>query len=438
MQVSVEQTSELSRTMTISIPEEIIQEKVSVHLKSLKNNVRIDGFRPGKIPQSLINKRYGTQARAEVKNNVIQTSYHEALKQENLKPVNMPHIEPIGQEQDKGLNYTAEFEVYPQISLAELANIEVKRPISKIEATDFEAMLQQLRQHKTQWHAVERATQNHDQLTLNFSGICDGENFTELKDFKIQIGSKQMPPGFEDQLLALKVGSNKQFELSFPENYTGNPSLSGKLASFDVEVLKIEEPCLPEINQDFIKDYGIESGDREAFYADIKLNMENELNSALTAEIKRSVFDALYTHIKITLPKALVGQEVIALRSAYLNDAKLQNRVLEDLNLKPDLFEDQARRKISLGLILDEIIQKNNLTLDNQKLQDTINNLTQHYDLSDEAMKSFYEDQTQLNKIKQLVLENQTVDWLMKEMMVIDEPRSFKELITHHHRHQGI
>ncbi len=433
MQVSVEQTSELSRKMTVSIPEEIIQEKVDDRLKSLKSEIKIDGFRPGKTPQSLINKRYGAKVRGEIAGDVIQSSYYEALKQEDLVPVDMPHIHPI--EQEKGLAYTAEFEVYPTISLENLANIEAKRPVSTIEPADFDEMIEKLRSHKTEWITVERPSQDKDRLTINFSGICDGENFTEgkVENFNVEIGSQQMLPGFEDQLLALEVGNNKSFEITFPESYPAKPELANKLATFEIEVTKIEAPQLPEIDEEFIQAYGIESGDIEAFYTDVKTNMENELKKALAAGLKQSVLNALYENIEFTMPKALIDREVDAIIKPYEEKAKRENQALD---LPHDIFETEAKRRVGLGLILSEIIQENEITVDNKKLRKAIETLALSYDSPDEVLQWYYEDEARLNEVKQAVLEEQTVEWLTGQMIITDEPQSFSDSMTSYHQQQ--
>jgi len=433
MQVSVEQTSELSRKMTVSIPEEIIQEKVDDRLKSLKSEIKIDGFRPGKTPQSLINKRYGAKVRGEIAGDVIQSSYYEALKQEDLVPVDMPHIHPI--EQEKGLAYTAEFEVYPTISLENLANIEAKRPVSTIEPADFDEMIEKLRSHKTEWITVERPSQDKDRLTINFSGICDGENFTEgkVENFNVEIGSQQMLPGFEEQLLALEVSNNKSFEITFPESYPAKPELANKLATFEIEVTKIEAPQLPEIDEEFIQAYGIENGDIEAFYTDVKANMENELKKALAAGLKQSVLNALYENIEFTMPKALIDREVDVIIKPYEEKAKRENQALD---LPRDIFETEAKRRVALGLILSEIIQRNKITVDNDKLRNTIKELALSYDSPDEVLQWYYQDENRLNDVKQAVLEEQTVEWLTGQMIITDELQSFSDSMTSYHQQQ--
>ena len=434
MQVSVEQTSELSRKMTVSIPEDVIKEKVDARLKSLKNKVRIDGFRPGKIPQSVINKRYSAQVRGEIAGDVIQSSYYEALKEQDLIPAGLPRIEPV--EQEEGLAYTAEFEVYPEISLEGLTEIEAKRPVSTIEESDFEDMVEKLRGHKAQWQAVERESQEKDRVTINFSGESEGENFTDgnVENFQVEIGSKKMIPGFEDELIGLQVGNNKSFEVTFPEDYAANTKLAGKPAKFDIEVTKIEEAQLPEINEDFIEDYGIETGEIEDFYADVRANMENELKQALQGQLKKSVLDALYDNLKVTLPNSLVDQEINSMMRPYAESAKKRNMKLEDLDLPRDLFEEQAKRRVGLGLILGEIIQKDNITVDSQALRAKVEEMARSYESPDDVLRWYYDDEERLDEVRQLLLEDKTVEWITDNINMTDESYTFNDLIAKHHQ----
>lgn len=437
MQVSVEQTSELSRKMTVSIPEDVIKEKVDARLKSLARDIKIDGFRPGKVPQSLIKKRYSKQVRGEISGDLIQSSYYEALQEQDLNPAGMPHIHPV-EDETEGLSYIAEFEVYPEISLAGIADIEAKRPTSEVNDDDFSDMVEKLREHKKEWQAVERASQDKDQVTITFSGVCEDENFTDgkVEDFKVEIGSKQMIPGFEDELIGLEVGSNKTFEVSFPEEYTGNTKLAGKPATFEIEVTAIEEPQLPEIDADFIEEYGIESGEIEDFYADVRANMESELSTALREELKKSVLDAVYENIKVTLPKALIDREVDTMIQPYAESAKKQNMKLEDLNLPRDIFEEQAKRRVGLGLILGEIIEQNNITVDSDKLRSTLEDLAKSYESPDEVMQWYQQDETRLNEVRQMILENQTVEWISSQIKMTDDPQKFSDIVAKHHQQQ--
>ena len=428
MQVSVEQTSELSRKMTVSIPEEVISQKVEAQLKSIAREAKVAGFRPGKVPQNVIKAKYAAKARSEVTGSIIQSSYYDALKQQDLNPAGMPHIHPI--ESDEGFAYTAEFEVYPQISLAGIEQVEATRPVAVVEEADFQNMVAKLREQKKSWSEVERASQAQDQITLNFSGVCEGENFTDgkVENYPVEIGSNKMIPGFEEHLVGLAAGASKSFEVSFPADY-GNEKLAGKAATFDVEVIKVEEPSLPEITEAFVKEYGIESGDITTFYDDVRNNMERELERALRAEFKTAVLDALYAHINPTVPNVLVDQEILTMMQPYAEQAKKYQLKLEDLNLPRDMFETQAKRRVALGLILGDIIEQQQIKINEDKVHSTIEELAQSYENPKEVVEWYYADKKRLNDVRQMVLEDQTVEWIVSQIKVVDQNTAFSDIM---------
>jgi trigger factor len=428
MQVSVEKTSELSRKMTVSVPEEVVQEKMAARLKSLAREVKIDGFRPGKVPQHVIKKMYGERVRGEIAGDLVEATYFEALKTQDLKPAGYPHIQ--SSDEIEGFKYTAEFEVYPEISLEGVEQIEVLRPIASVQDADVDGMIEKLRTQKKSWVVVERASQEHDRVTISFSGVSEGENFTEgkVESYSVEIGAKQMIPGFEENLLGLEVGANKSFEVSFPEEY-GNQKLAGKVAEFEVEVISVEESVLPEVDNAFIKEYGIE-GSMDAFRDDIRVNLESELEQALRGKLKNSVMNGLHEKIQISVPNTLVDQEVESMMKPYLETAKRQKMKLEDLKLPRDMFEEQARRRVALGLILGEMIRKNDIKLDDSKVRSTIEDMAKSYERPGDVVEWYYSDESRLNDVRQMVLENQTIDWLVARAKVTDETISFSDAMS--------
>jgi len=323
MQVSVEKTSELSRKMTVSVPETTVQEKMAERLKTLAREVKIDGFRPGKVPQHVVSKMYGGKVRDEITGDLIQSTYFEALQSQSLRPAGYPHIEHT--DDAAGFVYTAVFEVYPEIVIEGLEQLEVTRPIAEVGDVDVDNIIEKLRDQKKEWTVVERAAQEHDQVTVDFSGICEDTNFTngKVENFTVEIGAKKMIPGFEEQLLGLEAGANKTFEITFPEEY-GNAELAGKVAQFEIDVIKVEEAALPEINADFIQAYGVEDGTEDAFRADVKENLGRELKQVLRGKLKNAVMDALYEKIQIAVPNALIDEEVERLMQPYIESAKRQ------------------------------------------------------------------------------------------------------------------
>ncbi|MGZ4996309.1 MAG: trigger factor [Methylobacter sp.] len=429
MQVSVEKTSELSRKMTVSVPEEVVQEKMAARLKSLARSVKIDGFRPGKVPQHVVEKMYGDRVRGEIAGDLIQSTYFEALQDQNLRPAGHPHIHPA--DETEGFKYTAEFEVYPEISLEGVEQIEVSRPIATVQDADIDSMIEKLRAQKKTWNVVERESKEHDRVTISFSGTSEGENFTDgkVENYQVEIGAKQMIPGFEENLIGLKAGDNKTFEVSFPEEY-GNEKLAGKTAVFEVEVVTVEEPVLPEIDEAFIKAYGVEDGSVNSFRADIKNNMERELEQALRGKLKNAVMDALYEKIQITVPNTLVDQEIENMMKPYIETAKRQKMKLEDLKLPRDAFEEQAKRRVALGLILGEIIHKNEIKIDSNKVRSTIEDMAKSYERPEDVVNWYYADESRLNDVQQMVLEDQTIEWLVARAKVSDETVNFNDVMS--------
>jgi len=428
MQVSVEKTSELSRKMTVSVPEEVVQEKMAARLKSLAREVKIDGFRPGKAPQHVIKKMYGDRVRGEIAGDLVETTYFEALKEQDLRPAGYPHIQ--SSDESDGFKYTAEFEVYPEISLEGIDQIEVVRPVATVQDVDVDGMIEKLRAQKKSWATVERASQEPDRVTISFSGVSEGENFTDgkVENYSVEIGAKQMIPGFEENLVGLSVGEKKTFEVSFPEEY-GNEKLAGKVAEFEVEVISVEEPVLPEIDDAFIKAYGID-GSVDAFREDIKSNLENELEQALRNKLKNAVMNALAEKIQISVPNTLVDQEVESMMKPYIETAKRQKMKLEDLKLPRDAFEEQAKRRVALGLILSEIIHENGIKVDDNKVRSTIEDMAKSYERPKDVVEWYYSDETRLNDVRQMVLENQTIDWLVAQAKVTDETISFSDAMN--------
>ena len=433
MQVSVEKTSELSRTMTVCIPEAVVQKKMADRLKSLAREIKIDGFRPGKVPQEVVKKMYGERVRGEIAGDLIKDTYYDALEGQDLKPAGHPHIQPL--DEIDGFKYTAVFEVYPEISLKGIDELEIVRPLSSVSDTDVDGMIEKLRVQKQTWRVVDRPAQNSDNVTISFSGTSEGENFTDgkLEDFKVICGQKKMISGFEDNLLGLAAGAHKTFILNFPEDY-GNEKLAGKAAEFEVDVVEVEEPVLAEIDEAFIKAYGIEDGLIKSFRADVKNNMQRELDQALRSKLKSSVMDALYGKVKLTVPNTLVDVEIESLMKPYIETAKRQKMKLEDLKLPRDSFEDQAKRRVALGLILGEVIQKESIKLDNDKVRSTIEDMAKSYERPEDVVAWYYSDESRLNEVQQMVLEDQVVEWLVGQAKVSDETVNFNDVMDKQQR----
>jgi trigger factor len=428
MQVSVEKTSELTRKMTVSVPDAVVQEKMESRFKKLAKEVKVSGFRPGKVPVSTVKKLYGDRVKSEVSGDLIQSTYFEALQQQDLAPAGYPNIVPT--EKDEGFEYVAEFEVYPQITLDAVDGIAISRPTAVVTDADVDNMIEKLRQQKKTWVEVERASKEGDKATIHFSGTSEGENFTDgkVENYAVEIGGKQMIPGFEDELKNLSVGESKTFTVTFPEKYNSE-KLAGKAAEFEVELVKLEEPVLPALDAEFIKAYGVEEGTAEDFRADVRINMERELAQGLKNRLKTTVLDALFESVNVTLPNALIDQEIQTLLKPYEDRASKAKLKLEDLNLPRDMFESQARRRVALGLILGEIIKQHDMKVDADRVRAVIDDMAKSYEKPEDVVNWYYADQSRLNDVNQMVLEDQAVDWVIERAKVTDVSLGFEEVM---------
>lgn len=440
MQVSVEKTSEFSIKMTVSVPASVVQQKMAARLQSVASKAKIDGFRPGKVPANIVKKMYGAQILSEVNEELLNTSYQEALKEQALSPINYPTIDFL--EGAEGFCYTADFEVYPEISLDGLEQLEISRPVASVEESDVDAMIEKLRMMRQTWQLAERPAQQSDRVTISFSATNDDGSFSTGRvdkddngnDFSVVIGAKQMIPGFEDNLIDLKAGDNKTFSLTFPKNY-GNAELAGKPAQFEVDVIKVEEPSpLPEIDEEFVKSYGLEDSTLESFRDDVKQTMARELEQALEAQYKQAVLASVYNTLQIPVPTALINQEIDSLAKPYLESAKKQKLKMEEFKLPRDIFEETAKTRVALSLILRKIIETQNIELDDSKVRTVVERMAQSFERPDEVVDYYYADEKRLNDIKQMVIEDQTVEWLASRAKITDQTMSFSEVMDKQQR----
>jgi len=428
MQVSVEKTSELNRKMTVSVSEDVFQEKLETRFRKLAKEVRVDGFRPGKVPTSMVKKLYAERVKQEVAGDLIQSTYYQALQQEALVPAGHPHITPSDDE--SGFRYVAEFEVYPEVSLDAVEGLEIQRPQAMVTDADIDNMIERLRQQRKTWSVVERESRNGDKVTIHFSGVSEGENFTngKVENYVVEIGANQMIPGFEDELKGLSAGQSKTFSITFPEKYNSE-TLAGKLAEFEIEMVKVEESALPEIDAEFIKSYGVEEGDAASFRSDVQANMERELAEGLKSKQKSAVLDALYEKVQITLPNSLIDQEIQNLIKPYADRAAKARVKVEDLNLPTQMFEEQAKRRVALGLILGEIIRVNQIKVDADRVRTVIEEMAKSYERPEDVINWYYADNSRLNDVQQMVLEDQAVDWVVERARVTDLSVGFDDVM---------
>jgi trigger factor len=429
MEISVEQTSELGRKMTITLPESAVQAQIAPRLKKIAKEARIDGFRRGKVPTNVVAKMYGEQVRYEATQELIQTSYFDALKEQGINPAGYPHIDLS--DTTEGFSYVANFEVYPEVSLEGADQLAVTQQTATVEESDVDDMIAKLREQRKTWEVVERAAEEKNRVTIDFLGNVEGESITndKVSDYAVELGASQMIPGFEENLIGLKAGDSKNFTLNFPSDYP-NEKLAGKAADFEVEVKQVEAAILPEIDEEFVKAYGTESGTVEGFRADVKENMTRELANKLKANLKNATLTALYEKINLTVPNALIDEEVEELLKPYKEMAKKNKVDLNALNLPREPFEDEAKKRIALGLIVGEIIHQNELKVDEDKVRARVEDMAKSYEKPEQVIEWYYKDENRLKDVRQMTMEEQVTDWLLAKATLTTENVDFQSVMN--------
>lgn len=426
MQVSVESGEGLERKLTIQIPAETVDKEVESRLSSMRSRVKIDGFRPGKVPLSVVKKQYGASVMQEVVGEVMQNTLRDAVMQESLNPAGNPTIEPTSMEPGKPLEYTATFEVYPEIELIDCAKLEVERTTADVTAADVDIMIETLIKQRTSYEVVERASKDGDQMIIDFDGSVDGVQFEggQADGVPVVLGSSSMIPGFEEELEDKSANDEFSFNVNFPDDYHAE-NLKGKKATFATKVISVLEPKTPEVDGEFAKSFGIEDGSIEALKSDIKANMERELRNKLQEVLKKDVMDKLLEANDVQVPKSLIDQEAENLQKQMMESGNLQG----GMSLPKELFEGEAKRRVGLGLVIGEVIKKADIKPEADKVTAKIQDIAQTYEDPAEVV-SHYNSNPQLKQgIEALVMEEMVVDWIVDQAKVTDAPTTFHELM---------
>ena len=430
MQVSVESGEGLVKRLLVNLPADKVNELVDAKLKEAARTVRMDGFRPGKVPMRVVKQRYGEQVKQDAYGELIQSSYYEAVTQENLKPVGDPGIELREDEADGGLAYIATFEVMPEIEVADLTALEIKCPVTEVVDADIDNMIEKLRQQRTEWTDVDRGAQNDDRVTLDFTGLMDGEAFEggTASDIPLVLGSGTMIPGFEEGLLGAKAGDKPVLELKFPEDYRVE-NLAGKDVTFEVEVKAVAEPKLPELDEEFVKSMGVEDGTEESLRNEIRENMEREVRQKVKGRTKEQVMDALLAANEFTVPAAMVSQEAAALKQQTQQEMA-QSGQQSTVDLPVSVFEPQAERRVKLGLLVGEIMRKNEIEVDQARVDEAIAEQASTFENPQEIIDWYKENAQARASVENVVLEDQVVDMILDQAKVEEEQLSFDELLN--------
>lgn len=430
MQTNVETLSQLERRINMAVPADAINKQVEQRLRQLSRTVKMAGFRPGKVPMKIVEQQYGPQVRSEVLGDAVQKQFTDAVSAQNLRIAGNPKIEPKPNAGDGQIGFSATFEVYPEVQLADLAAASIERPVLEVSDADVENTIEILRKQRTTWHEVARAAQAGDRVTANFTGRIDGTEFAGGKGegVAVVLGEGRMLPDFEKGLTGMQAGQTGTFEVKFPDDYQGK-EVAGKTAAFETTVTKVEEPKLPEIDGEFAKSLGVDDGDTAKMRQEIRANVEREVKKRLENETKQRVMQALLDANQVELPKSLVEMETQGMVERARNDLKMRGIKMEQLPIEPSVFETQARRRVTLGLLIGELVKANELNPKPDQIKTLVEDYAQTYEQPAEVVRWIYSDQQRLAEFEGMAIESNVVSWVLGKAKVSDKPIAFDELM---------
>ena len=429
MQVSVETVSTLERRVKVVVPAAKIEQDVQARIVKAARAIRMDGFRPGKVPMSLIQKRYGESIRQEALGEIIRDSFYEAVTQEGINPAGFPSIEEVSDKAGEDMTFTALVEVYPELVLSSFADIKVERPVVDIGEADLDEMIENLRKQRATFEESAEAAADGDKVTLDFAGSIDGEAFEggTSTNFELALGSGRMIPGFETGIVGIKAGEVRDINVTFPVDYQAE-NLRDKAAVFKITAHKVSKAVLPELDATFLAAFGVTEGGVEKFREDVRKNMTRELKQAVKNKVKTQVMDALLANNTVEAPKALVGNEINRQREAMFKqfggNAKIDPKMLPD-----DLFREQAQRSVALGLLISQIIKDKSVEVDQARVKAVIEEVAESYETPEEVVNYYYSNREQLAQVEAMVLEDQVVDTVLAQAQVTEAAARYTEIV---------
>ena len=434
MRVSVETTSGLERRLTVGVPADRVDSAVNKRLQDAARNVRLPGFRPGRVPMKVMKQRFGASVRQEVLGEVISQSFQEAVMSENLRPAGQPSIEARKMDAGQDVEYTATFEVFPSVEVNSIDDLSIEKPVAEVMEADIDDIVEVFRKQQGKLVTVERAAAEGDTVVIDFQGFRDGEAFDggSGEGTTLELGSGRMIPGFEDGLIGAGPGDEKTLNLTFPEDYQSE-ELAGAAVEFKVQVKEVQELELAPVDDALFAQYGLAEGTEEDFRAEVKQNMERELRNAVEASVKSQVMDAIVAaHAELELPSALIGQEINAMRQQMFQ--QFGGAAPQDLDLTsilPDeMFSEQAERRVKLGLVVAEMISQYELSAEPAKVREAIEDIASTYQDPEEVINWYYSENEQLAGIESRVLEDAVVEKLLSTAAITEAECSYQDALA--------
>ncbi len=430
-QANIEQVSALERRVNLSVAMQAIEAEVANRLKHLARTVRIAGFRPGKVPMSVVAKQYGGEARQDALGNAIERVFSQVVQDNKLKVAGFPRIEPKTDAADPAVfEFYAVFEVYPEITLGDMNGAEITRPMVEVTDAEVDKTIDVLRKQRVQFESADRAAQTNDLVTLDYVGKIDGEIFAggEAKGFRVVLGEGRTLAEFEAALVDVKAGDSKTFDVAFPTDYQA-PELAGKTAQFSVEITDVAEPKLPAVDAEFAKSLGVTDGDVAKMRAEIQANLVREVKNRVQAQVKDQVMQVILTATAVETPKALVQNEATRLMEQARSDMQARGMNVADIPMPTDIFEERAQRRVALGLILAEVVQSKGLAAKPEQVSAMIEEFAESYEDPQNVMAWYRKNPEKMQEIESLALENNVVEWVLGQAKVIEQVTAFDELM---------
>ena len=434
MQVSVETTKGLERKMTVEIPAEQVENEVSTRLKDLATKVKLDGFRKGKVPANVVKQRYGQQVRNEVIGDLMKSTLYEAIQEQHLHVAGIPSIEPTKMDAGEAVQYVATFEVLPEIEITSLDGANVDRIEASVADKDVADTLEKLRGQQTEWVEVDRKAKSGDQVTIDFTGSIDGEEFAggKAEGFALELGTNSMIPGFEEQLIGSAKDQDTEVKVTFPEDYH-HKDVAGKEAVFAIKVHKVCEPKLPELDDAFAEKFNVKEGGIDALRKDLQVNMERELEVQVNNRNKEAVFDKFLELNQFDIPTALIDDEINRLQQQMAQRIAGGNQQIDMSKLPEmprDLFEEKAKKRVSLGLLITQFVEKNELKVDDERIEKHLQHMASAYEKPEELITWIRGNQQQMAEVEAVVLEEMVVERLFEQAKVSDKTMSYDEVMN--------
>jgi trigger factor len=432
MQANLENLSTLERRLSVAIPMAEIDHEIDTRLKRLSRTVKMHGFRPGKVPMKVVAQQYGPQVRQEVLGETLQRTFGEAVREQNLKVAGYPQFDPKPLDEGaSAFEYSATFEIYPEVQLGDISGAKISRPKLEVSDAEIDRTVEIMRKQRVTFDQAERAAENGDRVTMSYKGTIDGVEFAggKAENQQVVLGEGRLLPDFESQLQGMKAGDSKSFELKFPDDYHGK-DVAGKAATFEVSVSEVAAPKLPEVDAEFAQTLGVADGDIAKMRAEIKGNLEREVKGRLKSRVKDQVMQALLDATKVEVPKSLIESEVERLRELTRQDFAARGiPVKDDMPLPAEMFQQQAERRVNLGLILAEVVKANQLQAKPEQVRGIVEEQAQSYENPQEVVRWYYQSPERLREIESMVLEDNVVEWALKSAQIDEQSIDFDELM---------